>query len=177
MILIHLLRCSCLTQPYRHGMLQFFVQWHTESTFFPAIFLVVAVTWQRDKSSYPSLLNKFKSCEKEAAKIRESFMEQLLEELSVRYVSVFRVSGSPSPPLYCSAPFGGLWKLCFTCLLDITDKGTTVENSWIDLLGEGKEENVDCWTKELRVETKITLKAFSLGLFWALQKTDGAHFR
>jgi hypothetical protein len=34
------------------------------------------------------LLNKFKSCEKEAAQIRESFKEQLLEELAVRYVSV-----------------------------------------------------------------------------------------
>jgi hypothetical protein len=31
------------------------------------------------------LLNKFKSCEKEAAQIRESFKEQLLEELLVRY--------------------------------------------------------------------------------------------
>ncbi|XP_045024868.1 uncharacterized protein LOC123469721 isoform X4 [Daphnia magna] len=34
------------------------------------------------------LLNKFKACEKEAARIRESFKEQLLEELSVRYVDV-----------------------------------------------------------------------------------------
>lgn len=34
------------------------------------------------------LLNKFKSWEKEAAQIRESFKEQLLEELAVRYVSV-----------------------------------------------------------------------------------------
>lgn len=34
------------------------------------------------------LLNKFKACEKEAAEIRESFKEQLLSELSVRYVTV-----------------------------------------------------------------------------------------
>lgn len=34
------------------------------------------------------LVNKFKACEKEAAQVRESFKEQLLEELSIRYVQV-----------------------------------------------------------------------------------------
>ena len=34
------------------------------------------------------LVNKFKACEKEAAQLRESFKDQLLEELSVRYVEV-----------------------------------------------------------------------------------------
>lgn len=34
------------------------------------------------------LLNKFKTCEKESTQIRESFKDQLLDELSVRYVNV-----------------------------------------------------------------------------------------
>ncbi|EFX76745.1 hypothetical protein DAPPUDRAFT_248400 [Daphnia pulex] len=34
------------------------------------------------------LLNKFKASEKEAAAIRESFKEQLLSDLSERYVTV-----------------------------------------------------------------------------------------
>lgn len=34
------------------------------------------------------LVNKFKACEKDADQIRQSFKEQLLEELSVRYVAV-----------------------------------------------------------------------------------------
>ncbi|XP_045022881.1 uncharacterized protein LOC116917466 [Daphnia magna] len=35
------------------------------------------------------LLNKFKTCEKESTQIRESFKDQLLDELSVRYVNVY----------------------------------------------------------------------------------------
>jgi hypothetical protein len=77
------------------------------------------------------LLNKFKSCEKEAAQIRESFKEQLLEELSVRYVSVMEDQLSDDEMKnemiydmcgYLVKTRDSVWKNCPDCMKAIITK-------------------------------------------------------
>jgi hypothetical protein len=70
------------------------------------------------------LVNKFKACEQEAAQLRESFKEQLLEELSVRYVTVMDDPKSSDDikdeMIYdmCGYPLktrDSVWKDCVEC--------------------------------------------------------------
>ncbi|KZR98131.1 Uncharacterized protein APZ42_006590, partial [Daphnia magna] len=77
------------------------------------------------------LLNKFKSCEKESAQIRESFKEQLLDELSIRYVSVMEDQLSSDEMKdeiiydmcgYLVKTRDSVWKNCPDCMKGIITK-------------------------------------------------------